>query len=196
MMRKSSHSQKKEPFLEYVLSEIRFMTAKRYIENDSIVADLGCGYNGSFLKKISNKIKLGIGYDVSCTNKHKPKNIILKRADINKKINTNKNHFDTVIALAVIEHINNPQSFLKNIRGMLKNHGKLILSTPHKNGRFILEVILYKLGFISKDEINDHKNYYDKNTLARLIKRSGYKIIEIKSFGIAWLNIFCLAEKN
>jgi len=195
-MCKYSHSQKKEPFLEYILSEIRFITAKKYIEDDSIVADLGCGYNGSFLKKISNKIKLGVGYDISCINKNKPDNIILKRADINKKINTYRNPFDAVIALAVLEHVNKPQLFLKNIREMLKDNGKLILSTPHKNGKFILEVILYKLGFINRNEINDHKNYYDKNTLARLIKGSGYKIIKIKSFGIAWLNIFCLAEKK
>lgn len=194
-MRKISHAQNKEPILEYILSEIRLKKAESYIKDGSIVADLGCGYNGNFLRKISNKISLGVGYDVSVKNKNLPKNIFLRISNINKKINTKGKRFDIVTALAVIEHVKNPESFLKNVRGMLKKGGKVIITTPHKNGKIILEFLSYKLGLISRDEIDDHKNYYDQKTLRDLLKKSGYKILDINSFGLGWLNIFCRAQK-
>src|SRR5690606_21592077 len=39
-------------------------------------------------------------------------------------------HFDLVVIYHVIEHVQNPQKLLKEIRRILKPHGWLILGTP------------------------------------------------------------------
>ncbi len=43
------------------------------------------------------------------------------------------NTFDTLIAGELIEHVENPDIFLKEARRLLKSEGILILSTPNKN---------------------------------------------------------------
>lgn len=193
-MRKISHTQLKEPLLEYILSKIRSNQAIKYIKDKSVVADLGCGYNGNFLKKISKKINRGIGYDVSVTKNNLPKNVFLKTSDLNKKISDHKNYFNTVTALAVLEHVENPEEFLIKIKSMLKKNGKVIITTPHKNGKVILE-ILSRFGLISRDEIYDHKTYFNKKSLIKLLSKNKFRVCKIYSFGILYLNLICVAEK-
>jgi 2-polyprenyl-3-methyl-5-hydroxy-6-metoxy-1,4-benzoquinol methylase len=194
-MRPFSHTQKKEPPLEYLLSEIRFRKAMKYIDRNSVVADLGCGYNGNLLKRISAKIKTGIGYDVSVTKKELPKNITLKRADLNKNIDNRKNYFDAIFALAALEHVESPEDFLKKTRRMLRKSGKIIITTPHKYGKMILELLSF-LNLISREEIEDHKNYFHGKSLKKLLDKTGFKTIKLYSFGILWLNLLCVAQKT
>jgi len=194
-MRKVSHTQFKEPFLEYVLSEIRFRESLKYIKMGGVVADLGCGFNGNHLVRIANKIKRGYGYDISVTKNKLPKNISLIKSDINKVFDKKKNYFDTITALAVLEHVENPNAFLTNIWLSLKKGGMVIITTPHKNGKVFLE-ILSSLKFISKDEIKDHKNYFDMKSLHTLMEKTGFKIEKLSLFGLGYLNLICVAKKT
>ncbi|TSD03039.1 MAG: hypothetical protein Athens071426_335 [Parcubacteria group bacterium Athens0714_26] len=63
-MIKKSHFQDKEPIMEGFLSYFRFSKVARHIVQNSKVLDLGCGYNGFFLKKVEDKISSGIGIDI------------------------------------------------------------------------------------------------------------------------------------
>jgi len=194
-MRKISHMQGREAFLERFLSEMRFRQAIKYIKYGQVVADLGCGFHGNFLRRVEGKIKLGIGYDVSVSNSSLPKNITLKKIDLNKNIVIKKNYFDLVIALAVLEHIDNPEHFLKQIKLMLKKGGKVIITTPHKKGKNILEFISFKLGLVSRQEIMDHKNYFDETSLKNVFKKAGLIKIKIDTFELG-LNLITSAKKN
>ena len=88
--------------------------------------------------------------------------------------------FDFVISFQVIEHIKNDKAFLKEIHRVLKNKGKLIITTPNKrksltrnpwhireysNSEFdqLLKSYFSKvtmLGIFGNDKITD---YYEKN---------------------------------
>ncbi len=194
MTRKVSHSEKREPLLENFLSQLRFLKVWGNTKRGSVVADLGCGYKGAFLRKISGKIKSGIGYDISVSNKDLPKNIVLKKVDLNGNIDKRKDYFDVITALAVLEHINNPVRFLKQAKKMLKRNGKLIITTPDKSGKKILEFLSFNLGLISKKEISDHKNYFDKEKIESLAKNAELKIIKIGTFEFGW-NIIFVGQK-
>lgn len=193
-MRATSHTQNEEPFLEHFLSELRFQQAIKYIDKNSVIADIGCGFSGNLLKRIKGKIKTGIGYDISVAKKGLPENILLKKADLNKTIDNRKNYFDVITALAVLEHVENPEGFLKQIKAILKGKGRIIITTPHKRGKTILEFLSLKLGLISRSEIKDHKNYFNERMLKVLLKKVGFKIIKLGSFEFGW-NLFCVAQK-
>ena len=180
--------------MEYILREWRTRKAKKFIKDGTLVADLGCGYKGSFLKSISRQIRKGVGYDVSVVKKGLPKNIVLKTIDLNKKIDNKRDYYDFVTALAVLEHVENPETFLKKIKMMLKTGGKIIITTPHKKAKSILEFLSFKMGFISKDEIADHKNYFDEKTLKILLDSVGLKTIKLTTFEFG-NNLFCVAQK-
>ena len=166
----------------------------KYIKKGSVVADLGCGYKGNFLKAVSNKIKNGVGYDASVTKHGLPKNIALIKIDLNKKFNSRGGIFDAITVLAVLEHVENPENFLKQIKMLLKKGGNVIITTPHKRSKKLLEFLSFDLGLISKAEIKDHKNYFDEKSLKKLLAQTGFKISNIGSFQFG-LNLFCLAKK-
>lgn len=194
MTRKTSHMQDAEPFLEGVLSQVRFLQANRYIKEGDVIADLGCGFHGNFLVSVARKIKSGVGYDISVSKKNTPRNIFLRKANLNGNFADKKNYYDKVFALAVLEHIENPTNFLKQIKTMLKKGGMMIITTPHKKAKRILEFLSLRLGLISKEEILDHKNYFEEKTLKSTLKKSDLKVVRIGTFEMGW-NLICVAKK-
>lgn len=195
MTRKKSHFQGKEPILEKFLQELRFRKVIAFVNNNDRVLDLGCGYKGALLKKLSPKIEEGLGIDISVTNKKICSNITLISE---KKGNTNipSNHFDLVVSLAVIEHLENPLRILKTAYKSLKKNGTLLITTPSPIAKPILEFLAFKIGVVSKQEIRDHKKYYNKKELSDLLVTCGFKSknIKIKNF-LFGVNTFAIAKK-
>lgn len=195
MTRKKSHFQGKEPILEKFLQELRFRKVVPFVKNKDKVLDLGCGYKGTLLKKLSPKIDEGLGVDISVTNKIVAHNISLIPEE-KGRVPIPSNHFDIVVSLAVIEHLDNPLSILKTAYKSLKKGGTLLITTPAPVAKPILEFLAYKVGVVSKQEIKDHKKYYDKEEIKILFKNAGFNVreIEIKHF-LLGLNTLALAKK-
>ncbi len=193
-MRKLSHFEGKEPLLESLLRDVRFYIASKYIPNNSNVADFGCGYNGKLLNNISSKIKSGVGFDISVSKNQNQSNIKLYKADINKKINFNNTKYDCITTLAVLEHVKSPNQYVKNLVAKLKPNGVLIITTPHKRSRLILETLSFWFGLISKDEIIDHKNYFTQSKLETIMKANSLKIIKLNTFEFG-CNLLCVVKK-
>lgn len=194
MPRNTSHFQFNEPFLENILRFLRYKQAEKHIRNGDSVLDIGCGYEGYFLHKIKDKISKGVGYDAG-VKKSVSKKITLKEGFIKKIIPENSGSFDCVTALAFIEHVENPEKLIKDAYRVLKPNGKLILTTPHKKFKSILE-LLSSLGLISKEEISDHKIYFINETLNILLKKSGFnkKNIITQNFEMG-MNIITISTK-
>lgn len=194
--RNLSHFQGKEPFLEQILRQIRFLAVRPLIKNGTTVLDLGCGYDAEFLRTISPKIKLGIGFDISVKKKEIAKNIKLFSKKINSKLKLPKNYFDTITSLAVFEHLGKTQEVVNFSFNALRKGGTLAITTPNPKGKFLLEFLAFKLRLISQTEINDHKHYYSKNEIRKLFINAGFKKQNIKiSYFWFWCNILATAKK-
>ena len=195
MTRKKSHFETPEPILEHLLRFLRFRKMSKYIGINSKVVDVGCGYNGEFLRSINRKIIAGVGYDISVNHKAQSNTIKLINVDLNNKLLwKGKEKFDLAVSSAVIEHIENPTHFLSSINGLLKKNGVLLITTPHIRSKKILEYLSMNLGLISEGEIADHKQYFDENSLAKVLINTGFQVVEISTFEFG-LNIFCLAKR-
>lgn len=107
------------------------------------VLDLGCG-DGKTGKKLLDKGFDVEAYDMDVERFNFHEVIPFKEGSLNRSLPYPDNYFDYVILMEVIEHIYNPDSVISEINRILKNNGKLILSTPNilnvgSRFRFLIE---------------------------------------------------------
>ncbi len=82
--------------------------------------------------------------------------------------------FDTVFAWELIEHLIEPDMFLRIVRQVLEPGAPLILSTPNERS-----VETRKLGRDSSNILFDHVRLYNPASIAALLERNGFRIVEL-----------------
>ena len=184
----------KEELLEPIFRKIRISKIRRYIPKNCILCDIGCGFNAQFLLDISNYISKGYGFDKRIDNK-RINNIYLQNSEITDSILLEDESVDCVTLLAVLEHLNNATKVLVECYRILKFGGILILTTPSPFSKPILEFLSFKLKIVSPIEIADHKHYYSKEELVKILGELGFKNKEIHSFEFG-LNNLAVASKG
>lgn len=83
---------------------------------------------------------------------------------------------DVAVCFAVLEHIEFPLEFLKEIRLLLKPGGILILSTPNR-GDWMLQFLSQGYGRFFYRYV--HTWYFDKKSLEKIGKLAGFRKVEI-----------------
>jgi len=147
-------------------------------KNISMV-DFGCDPEMSFYMYCKNQgVKIdkfaGIDplLDKSVLKKYKGNNkIILKKEFIRKDNRLPKNSFDYAISLALLEHLEKPNLLIENAIGLLKKGGRFVFTTPTPFAKPILETLSFRLHLLSSESIADHKNYFNKKTLDKLLSK-------------------------
>jgi len=124
-------------FNDFERSFSRYVFAETVLRKNFTVLDIasGVGYGTFFLSRSVNKI---YGADINddsvnfAQNNFSGKNIEYRVED-GTKLDFKDHFFDAVISFETIEHINDYELFLLEIKRVLKKDGILIISTPNKN---------------------------------------------------------------
>jgi 2-polyprenyl-3-methyl-5-hydroxy-6-metoxy-1,4-benzoquinol methylase len=87
----------------------------------------GSGYTSRRLQQMGFEVK---AYDIF-TDQFVPKDIPIDKADLNAGLPEPSGCADAILALEVIEHLENPRAFLREAARVLKPGGGLVLSTPN-----------------------------------------------------------------
>ena len=133
---------------------------KGYKKNKIILSDI----DSKFIKNLKNKYK-------------SKKNIEVIKLDIEKTNKLNNKGVNTIVALNVLEHINDDIKALNNLYEYLAPQGKAIILVPaHKK--------LYNC----IDKAVGHYRRYSKKELINKINKTKFKIKEIKYFN--FISIF------
>jgi ubiquinone/menaquinone biosynthesis C-methylase UbiE len=115
----------------------RYKFAMQFIEDEDIILDVPCGSGyGSFL--LTEKSKKVYGIDI-CSPAIDHANELFSNnnncflvCNMQSMSIFKDDYFDVVVSFEGIEHIKNPDLFLKEVKRILKPDGKLIISTPKK----------------------------------------------------------------
>ncbi len=158
-------------FLEKFLQNYRFKTAKPYLIGD--VLDFG-GNDGELKKLVKGKY-LVVNYNYSVMD---------------------KTHFDTIVILAVIEHLDFEEVFdiFLKFKKILNSNGRIFLTTPTKMARPILE-FWARVGIVDKGNILEHRHYWTKNEIYCLARKTGFVVKRYKKFQIGF-NQFAIFEHH
>ena len=183
--------------LDRIIAQFRYHQVDKYISNGSDVVDIGCGQEGAFLMRHKDTIANGWGFDFEIED-HKQDNITFINNSKLDKIPLKDNSIDIVCMNAILEHLDNPEEILSDALRLLKNNGKLVMTTPTPISKPLLEFMAYKLHIINEVEIMEHKHYYSKRDIEELIKRLNLKysvrLYEYKTFEMRF-NSLIVIEK-
>lgn len=179
-----------EPFLRW----LRLRRVIAHIPPKARVLDVGCGQSAVFLKTIAPRIAKGVGVDFKVENTQQG-NIETNRVRLDSSLPFEDESFDVVTMLAVLEHIEHEKQVLAEIHRVLKSNGKLVITVPSVWAQPVLEVLAYRLKLVSEAEIRDHKRYYDRQKLRKvLVEENNFHRFQHQYFQL-WMNNFCTVTK-
>jgi SAM-dependent methyltransferase len=158
------------------------------------VLDLGCGYAG--LADYLGPGQAYCGVDLNPVaierlaqkypqHEFKVCNFDLQRLELARS-------YDTVVMLAILEHLAAPDALIETVRGCLKPGGRLVLTTPTPFGNQI-HAIGSRLGLFYLEAALDHKIIYDRAILEQLLHRHGLLILQYRTFLLGG-NQVCIAS--
>ena len=174
---------------------------RRYLTDlsDKKVADFGCGYHARLGRKLAENAQSLFLVDITldpslsqrkattCLEGHLPTCL--------SQINSEQ--FDVIFLNSVLEHVSQDSVLVKEVYRLLVRGGMALINVPSWRGKAWLEWSGFDMGFSPKEEMDDHKRYYDVKDLWPMLVAAGFRPSRIKSFSHKFgLNTFAVCVKS
>jgi len=152
-----------------VALQMYYRILKRYVNSGNIL-DYGAGY-GFLSKRIANNF-LSFAYELSQHARTQIK-INTTKTVIYDNIRFPKSHFDAIVSLHCLEHINNPDKIIALFYNSLKNDGVVLVVLPNIDG--IGHKIKKERWFGFRDKT--HISLFTPNKWKKCFTDNGFEII-------------------
>lgn len=164
------------------LERIRMNAVRGYIFGDLL--DIGCGY-GSVVRTFAPKPENYTGVDhnpivVNWLQKQYPGYAFLS-LDLDSQTIPTQRKFDTVLMIAVLEHLAQPDRLVSSLPDLLNPAGKVVLTTPTPLGGRV-HALGGGMGIFSREAKDDHKGFYSRGSLEELFLSADMKLINYHLF--------------
>lgn len=140
------------------------------------ICDVGCGTGGvlEHLQKSLDKECTFWGYDIS------PQALQLAKSRANERLHfqlidsgeEKEKLFDLILALDVIEHVEDYFSFLRQLKA--KSHHKIF----HIPLDLSVQTVLRKKALLKRREMHAHLHYFTKETALETLKDTDYEVLD------------------
>lgn len=168
---KEIYSKKRRPYTSYPGQLCKYIAEKYFKKNYRILLDVGCGRGEhlSEFRKLGFQVK---GVDISEEAKELSNDLEIEIIDVEKELLPYKDRsFDVVFNKSLIEHLNNPDNFMREAFRVLKSGGRLITMTPDWGS-------VYKIFY----EDYTHRTPFTIDSLKDIYRIFGFKVIEVTKF--------------
>jgi len=183
---KEIYSKERRPYTSYPGQLCKYIAEKYFKRNYRTLLDVGCG-RGEHLREFQ-KLEFQVkGVDLSEEAKELSNDLKIGIIDVEKEPLPYKDRsFDVVFNKSLIEHLRNPDNFMREAYRVLKPGGRLITMTPDWES-------VYKIFY----EDYTHRTPFTTDSLKDTYRIFGFKVIEVKKFRQLpilwkhpWLTIF------
>jgi len=164
-------------FFSPLLRRWRFAAVQRFIKAGEVL-DYGCGI-GLLAKFIPAERYIGLDIDNPSLERARQEFPTHRFLHLSEFLPDKK--YDTLISLAVIQYIPDPEQFLGWALGLLRPGGKVVITTPNP----ALELLLLvggRLGLLGRDSREEHVTLLDKSGFGALANKLGISLTEYSTF--------------
>jgi 2-polyprenyl-3-methyl-5-hydroxy-6-metoxy-1,4-benzoquinol methylase len=156
-----------------------FTLEKELLEEGGRLLDIGCA-TGSLIAALRERGWETTGVEISVPQAEyaKQKRNLNVRSLPLEENHFPSSHFNVVLASHLIEHLNDPAAFVREVRRVLKAKGRFFITTPNIAG---FQARLFKGRW--RSAIFDHLYLFSAKTLSRLLKENGFIIEKTATWG-------------
>lgn len=161
------------------------------------LGDFGCGYQAAFVRSVLNELERAVLVDVAISGdlKTNPKITAIEGAIPGVLAEVPSGSLDVVLCISVLEHLWDPLAAMRECLRIVRPAGVCLFNVPSWRGKKFLEYSAFRLGLSPKDEMDDHKTYYDVKDLWPLLVRAGFLPSNIRCFAHKFgLNTFAVCK--
>lgn len=163
------------------------------------ILEVGCG-RGFYLQALSlfdfPKEIQGIDISEEYVKKAK-KNCSDKRVSITQgsvySLPYDKESYDLIICSEVLEHLDNQEKGLSEIRRVLKKGGNILITVPNERFPFLWDPLNWILMRLFNTHVNKniwwlagiwagHERLYTRSNLTNIMRKEGFEVVKIKQF--------------
>jgi SAM-dependent methyltransferase len=177
------------PLLTPFLTRRRMKAITPYLHGD--VLDLACGYAMVVALLQPGQDYLGIEgnpqFIESLSDSYPGHRFLLR--DLDQEALDLDQRFDTILLVAIIEHLKHPDRLVAQLPHYLKPAGRVVMTTPSPFGDKIHRAGA-RLGLFSKEAVEEHETIFSHQRMVELLQPAGLVIEHYQRFLLGGNQLF------
>lgn len=155
------------------------------------VLDFGCG-NGSILAYLPPDLRQSyVGFDVDPTVIDVARKTFSEATFVSDLDALDDFRFDTILSLAVVEHVPDVAEFISTLALHLKDTGRIVLTSPA--GEFdVLHKFGARVGLFSSEASAEHNEFVSRKSIKKYCQRTGLDLVAYRRFLFGANQLFVL----
>jgi len=140
------------------------------------LGDFGCGYHATFARSVLDEVASAVLVDIALADDLKSdRRVTAIEGQLPAALAAVPDaSLDAVLCVSVLEHLSEPLEALRELRRVTGSGGVCLINVPSWRGKRFLEFSAFRLGLSPREEMDDHKRYYDPRELWPLLVAAGF----------------------
>jgi 2-polyprenyl-3-methyl-5-hydroxy-6-metoxy-1,4-benzoquinol methylase len=156
------------------------------------VLEVGCMY-GFLLEELARlgKKARGVELNADAVSVCRSKGLDVDNCSLEDYTARSHEEFDAVVMSHLLEHISRPSEQLEQLRGLLRDHGMLVINVPNADARTCRLFGRYWGWW----QVPVHVHHFTEASLTRMLEKQGFRVKEVGHYGADSL-LYMLSAAN